>query len=192
MASEDQARDTGRGGDDGRHPATTTTTTTAEEAYDAFFRASWARLQGQAYVLTGSLEQAQDLTQEALLRAWTHWDRITGYESAEGWTRRVLHNLCIGSWRRTQVRPMSVVREPATTVDAPTDHVLLAEALRHLPGAQARALLLHDGLGMTVAETAGEIGVPEGTVKSWLSRSRKIVAAHLERSQRFAPGGGET
>jgi RNA polymerase sigma-70 factor (ECF subfamily) len=190
MASEDQARDTERGGDGGRRP--TAATVAAEEAYDAFFRTSWARLQGQAYVLTGNLEQAQDLTQEALLRAWTHWDRITGYESAEGWTRRVLHNLCIGSWRRTQVRPLSVVREPVPTVDVPTDHVLLAEALRQLPGAQARALLLHDGLGMTVAETAGEIGVPEGTVKSWLSRSRKIVAAHLERSQRPTPGGGET
>lgn len=163
----------------------------AEEAYDAFFQTSWARLQGQAYILTGSQEQAQDLTQEALLRAWTHWDRISGYENPEGWTRRVLHNLCIQSWRKSQIRRLAGPREMATTVDVPEDHVLLAGAMRLLPGEQARALLLHDGLGMTVAETARELGVPEGTVKSWLSRTRKIVAANLNRSVRTTPGGGE-
>jgi RNA polymerase sigma-70 factor (ECF subfamily) len=164
----------------------------AEKAYDAFFQASWARLQGQAFILTGSQEQAQDLTQEALLRAWTHWDRIAGYEDPEGWTRRVLHNLCIASWRRSQLRRVTGPRDVGVTVDMPEDHVLLAEAMRGLPGAQARALLLHDGLGMTVAETARELDVPEGTVKSWLSRSRKIVAAHLTRSVRTAQGGGDT
>ena len=159
----------------------------AEEAYDAFFKASWGRLQGQAFVLTGSMDQAQDLTQEAMLRAWAHWDRISTFESAEGWTRRVLHNLCIGSWRQAQVRKISGQRpqsstgpgEPSTTGAMAEDHMVLAGALRQLPGDQARALLLHDGLGLTVADTAREIGVPEGTVKSWLSRARKIVAAQL-------------
>jgi RNA polymerase sigma-70 factor (ECF subfamily) len=164
----------------------------AEEAYDAFFTASWARLQGQAYVLTGSPELAQDLTQEAMLRAWTHWNRIAGYDSPERWTRRVLHNLCIQSWRKSQVLRFGSPREIPTTPDMAEDHVLLAEAMRQLPGDQARALLLHDGLGMTVAETARELGVPEGTVKSWLSRSRKIVAANLNRSVRSAQGGGES
>ena len=106
----------------------------AEASYDVFFQTSWARLQGQAYVLTGSQELAQDLTQEALLRAWTHWDRITGYESPEGWTRRVLHNLCIQSWRKSQVRRFDGPREVTTTVDVPEDHVLLAQAMRQLPG----------------------------------------------------------
>jgi RNA polymerase sigma-70 factor (ECF subfamily) len=165
----------------------------ADVAYDAFFHASWGRLQGQAYVLTGSVEQAQDLTQEALLRAWTHWDRIAGYEDPEGWTRRVLHNLCIQSWRRSQVRRFDGTHEAATatvssTDDVPQDHVLLAHAMRHLPGDQARALLLHDGLGMTVAETARELGVPDGTVKSWLSRARKSVAARLDRTVETAQG----
>ena len=41
----------------------------AEKAYDTFFHASWSRLRGQAYVLTGSHEQAQDLTQEAFIKA---------------------------------------------------------------------------------------------------------------------------
>jgi RNA polymerase sigma-70 factor (ECF subfamily) len=164
----------------------------AAEAYDAFFTASWARLHAQAYVLTGSREQAQDLTQEALLRAWTHWPRIGGFESPERWTRRVLHNLCIQSWRRSQIRRLAGPGEIPTAPDMAEDHVLLAEAMRRLPGAQARALLLHDGLGLTVAETAQELDVPEGTVKSWLSRSRKIVAANLTRQFETTHGGSES
>jgi len=159
------------------------------EAYDAFFKASWSGLFGQAYVLTGSQELAQDLTQEALLRAWKHWDRIESYDSPEAWTRRVLHHLCIQSWRRSRPHRSAGHRQIAQTEMArademPDDHVQLAEAMRSLPGAQARALLLHDGLGMTVAATAQELGVPEGTVKSWLSRSRKIVAANFTASDR--------
>jgi RNA polymerase sigma-70 factor (ECF subfamily) len=163
-----------------------------EEAFDVFFQTSWARLQGQAYVLTGNQEQAQDLTQEALLRAWTHWDRISGYENPGAWTRRVLHNLCIQSWRKSQARRSAGLPDTPTTVDVPEDHMALAQAMRLLPEDQARALLLHDGLGFTVTETARELGVPEGTVKSWLSRTRKIVAANLNRSVHTAHGGGET
>jgi RNA polymerase sigma-70 factor (ECF subfamily) len=158
------------------------------EAYDSFFKASWGGLFGQAYVLTGNQELAQDLTQEALLRAWKHWDRIGGYDSPDAWTRRVLHHLCIQSWRRSRSRSVGhheiVQSEIARTQQMPDDHLQLAEAMRSLPGDQARALRLHDGLGMTVAATAHELGVPEGTVKSWLSRSRKIVAANLTPSDR--------
>jgi RNA polymerase sigma-70 factor, ECF subfamily len=163
----------------------------AEQAYDAFFQSSWPRLQAQAYVLTGSREQAADLTQEALLRAWTHWDRISEYESPEAWTRRVLQNLCIQSWRKSHARRLAGPAETTVTADLPDDHVLLAEAMRRLPGDQARALLLHDGLGFTVPEISRELGAPAGTVKSWLSRSRKIVAENLNRAVRTAPGGGE-
>jgi RNA polymerase sigma-70 factor (ECF subfamily) len=153
-----------------------------EADFDAFFQASWGRLQSQAYVLTGSRETAQDLTQEALLRLWKNWDRVARFESPEGWTRRVLHNLCIQSWRKSRPRRFSAKHEIPPSSDVPEHHFQLAQAMRCLPGEQARALLLHDGLGMTVSETASEIGVPEGTVKSWLSRSRKIVATSIEQA----------
>jgi DNA-directed RNA polymerase specialized sigma24 family protein len=54
--------------------------------------------------------------------------------------------------------------------------------MRSLPGEQARALLLHDELGIIVPETAAGLDVPEGTVRSLPSRSRKIVAARTEQS----------
>lgn len=148
-----------------------------EASFDSFFEASWRGLQGQAYVLTGSRETAQDLAQEAFLRAWRHWDTVSTLESPEAWTRKVLQNLCVESWRKTQRR------QPKA--DAPADdgipdsHAEIAQAMKGLPSNQAKALLLHDGLGMTVTEVASELEVAEGTVKSWLSRSRRIVAERL-------------
>jgi RNA polymerase sigma-70 factor (ECF subfamily) len=148
-----------------------------EAGFDSFFDESWRRLQGQAYVLTGSQETAQDLTQEALLRAWRHWDVVSNLENPEAWTRKVLQNLCIESWRRSRRR------KPKADVpvhdEIPDSHSEIAQAMSSLPGNQARALLLHDGLGLTVPEVATELEVPEGTVKSWLSRSRKVVAERL-------------
>jgi len=150
-----------------------------ETAFDAFFNDSWPRLQSQAYVLTGSIEQAQDLTHETLVRAWRQWDRVSVLDNPEAWARKVLHNLCIGSWRKSQRQRSK--HEVTSHAEIPDSHMEIAQAMRSLPGPQARALLLHDGLGMTVGEVALELGVPHGTVKSWLSRSRKVVAERMGR-----------
>jgi RNA polymerase sigma-70 factor (ECF subfamily) len=150
-----------------------------EATFDSFFDESWPRLQSQAYVLTGSHEQAQDLTQEALLRAWRNWDKVSALDNPEAWTRKVLHNLCIASWRTSRRRRTK--HEVTEHAEIPDSHAEIAQAMRSLPADQARALLLHDGLGLTTAAVALELGVPDGTVKSWLSRSRKVLAERLQQ-----------
>jgi RNA polymerase sigma-70 factor, ECF subfamily len=149
-----------------------------ETTFDSFFDDTWPRLQSQAYVLTGSHEQAQDLTQEALLRTWKNWGKVAALDNPEAWTRKVLHNLCVSSWRTSQRR--RTTHEIPRVAELPDSHLEIAHVMRSLPANQARALLLHDGLGMTSAEVATELGVPEGTVKSWLSRSRKVLADRLK------------
>ena len=155
--------------------------------FDSFFKLCAGRLYGQAYVLTGSREAAQDLTQEALIRTWKRWHQVSGFEDPEAWTRRVLHNLCIDSWRKESARRRDPLKVVVPTVEIPEHHLQLAEAMRSLPGSHARALLLHDGLGMTISETAQDIGVPEGTVTSWLSRSRRVVAKNLQKPDSESP-----
>jgi RNA polymerase sigma-70 factor, ECF subfamily len=157
-----------------------------EVAFDAFFADAWGRLQSQAYVLTGNKETAQDLTQEAFLRAWKRWDKVAVFDSPEAWTRKVLHRLCIESWRKKQRRSRHALVQLTASLEIPNDHFELAEAMKSLPGDQSRALLLHDGLGISIAETASELGVPEGTVKSWLSRARKVVADRLDQARALA------
>jgi RNA polymerase sigma-70 factor, ECF subfamily len=58
----------------------------------------------------------------------------------------------------------------------------LARALDTLPPPQRTAIVLHDAGDLSVAAVALELEVPEGTVRSWLSRGRKALAAELSLS----------
>ncbi len=126
----------------------------AGESFDAFFREVRGRLVSQAYVLTGDIHSAQDLAQATLECAWRHWAEVSSYERPAAWARRVLFNLAVNQHKR------SSREEPLDEHDqvdrAHEDHVALVEALRTLPSTQQQALVLHDGVGLTVAEVASE------------------------------------
>jgi len=152
---------------------------TDEAQFDEFFRNSNRRLLGQAYLLTADMARAQDLTQDAFERAWLRWDTVSTYDDPEAWVRRILHNLCISEWRKRVPRSNSH-RDVARVVLPPgEDHLVLLEALRSLSPDQAKALVLHDGLGCTAAEIAADMSVPEGTVRSWITRARSHAASAL-------------
>jgi RNA polymerase sigma-70 factor (ECF subfamily) len=147
-------------------------------SFDAFFRAAKTPLVSMAYLLCGDLQAAQDLTQEAFLRTWSRWPRIRRYDDPQAWTRRVLYNLIISRGRSIKVRRRPV-ESPRSVPPPDESHLMLAAALRALPQDQMRALILHDGAGLSVQEVAFEMKVPEGTVKSWLSRGRTAAAHSL-------------
>ncbi|HEV8064821.1 MAG TPA: SigE family RNA polymerase sigma factor [Acidimicrobiales bacterium] len=137
-------------------------------------------LMGQAYALTGSLEEAQDLTQEALLRTWAHWTRVRTFENPEAWTRRVLHHLAISRWRHQRLADRSARQQPPQVMPEPDPEIVdVVKAIGKLSSNQKRTLVLHDYVGLTVPEIAKEIGVPAGTARSWLHRARRAVAADL-------------
>ena len=157
----------------------------ASDSFDAYFRSSKQPLVSMAYLLTGDMQMAQDLTQEAFLRTWARWNRIRKYDDPRAWTRRVLYNLAVSQSRHNKIKGKTVALQ--RSVPPPDEsHLMLATALRSLPENQMRALVLHDGAGMSVKEVAIEMGVPEGTVKSWLSRGRSAAAALLTSSIRLA------
>ena len=142
--------------------------------FEAFFRASSVALVAQAYALTGNIDAAKDLTQEALTRAWERWAVVSTYESPEAWTRRVVHNLAVSRWRRLQLRRRhehAMVAVPASGPDA--ERVDLVRALQHLPIGQRRAVVLHDLAGLTSREVGAELGIEPGTVRVWLHRARR-------------------
>jgi RNA polymerase sigma-70 factor (ECF subfamily) len=150
------------------------------QSFDLFFRESKKSLLATAFVLTGDLATAQDLTQEALLRTWARWPQVENYDDPHGWTRKVLYNLAVSKSRGDRIR-----RETPSEVSRPTpapaeSTLILAEALRSLPENQIRVLILHDGAGVPVREIAAEMQVPEGTIKSWLSRGRASAAKAMD------------
>jgi RNA polymerase sigma factor (sigma-70 family) len=144
-----------------------------------FYEATSHRTLRYAYGLTGDLQQAQDVTQEAYARAWQRWRQVSGYDNAEAWLRLVVNRLVQDWWRHLRVRSRTRL-EPPPDVAAPSeDAVVLAAALKQLPKAQSRALALHYLLDLPVAEIAAETGVSDNTVRSWLARGRAGLADRL-------------
>ena len=134
-----------------------------------------------AYAVTGDLGAAQDLTQEAFIRAWQQWSKVSRYERAEAWVRLVVTRLATDRWRQLRARRTAArIATLPTHVRPPSeDTVLLVRALRQLPPNQRRVIALHYLCDMSVADIAAETGAPVGSVKVWLARGRAALAAHL-------------
>lgn len=153
-----------------------------QQAFDEFYLASRDRLVLQVAALTGDPDEALDHVHEAFVSAWTHWPRIKEYDDPEGWVRRVAHNRAVSRWRRAQrvVLRADVRRHPdAPRIELGAEQQQMIAALRHLRPRERQALVLHHVVGYPVAQVAERMSVPEGTVKSWLSRGRSRLAEVL-------------
>jgi RNA polymerase sigma-70 factor, ECF subfamily len=146
--------------------------------FDAFYNATSSRLLHQVYAMTGNLADAEECVQEAYARAWQHWKQVQHAENAAAWVRTVAWRIAASRWRKARNGVRALVRHGAADPgQSPTpDHVVLVDALRKIPAAQRRAVVLHHLVGMTVDEVARETGAPAGTVKARLSRGRASLA----------------
>ena len=151
------------------------------EGFDAFYSATSRRVMHQMYAMTGNLADAQELTQEAYARAWQRWSSVATYDDPEAWVRTVAWRLAASRWRKARNGVTALLRHgPPEPTPAPSvDNVALVAALRKIPDAQRRAIVLHHLGGLSVAEVAQEVGAPEGTVKARLSRGRAALAELL-------------
>lgn len=155
------------------------------EEFDNFYTASFNRLVGQVYAMIGDRDEAQECVQEAFVRAWSHRRRLEKAYAPEAWVRTTAYRLAVSRWRRT-VRarrdPDRALQPRQDTAAASPDHVALVAALRELPEAQRRTIVLHHVCDLPVAAVAVEMGVAEGTVKARLSRGRAALMSLLDDS----------
>jgi RNA polymerase sigma-70 factor, ECF subfamily len=151
------------------------------DEFDEFYRATTDRMVRYAYAMSGDRAAAQDLAQEAYMRAWQHWRRLHAYDHPEAWVRLVVTRLCADRRRRFGVRSRALrAARPPDPVPPPSEEtVLLTAALRRLPVEQRRVLVLHYLMDIAVADIARETGTSLGTVKSRLSRGRAALAEIL-------------
>lgn len=152
--------------------------------FDLLYQSRYPDVVATVHALVGELGEAQELAQEAFCRAWQRWPRLVAYDDPAAWVRRVAVNLAMSRWRRLAVAAKHLRRErPATVPPLDPDHVALVAALRTLPADQRRAVVLHHLVDLPLAEVAHELGVPVGTVKSWLHRGRAALAAQLAETE---------
>ncbi|MEV8544065.1 sigma-70 family RNA polymerase sigma factor [Streptomyces sp. NPDC051572] len=149
--------------------------------FEEFYESAYARLVGQLFSVTGSLEQAEDVVQEAFIRALDRWPRIQAYDVPELWVRRVAINLAVSEIRRLRRRAAALLRlgaqRPLPQLTPQT--VEIAEMLRRVPVNQRPVLLLHDVLDLPVEQVAEQLGLPVSTVRGRLARARANLARHL-------------
>jgi RNA polymerase sigma-70 factor, ECF subfamily len=153
-----------------------------DDGFATFYKASYQRLLGQLFVVTGDLAEAENLLQEAYARAFVRWAQVCAYDRPEAWVRRVALNLAAMASRRLRRRAAALLRlgPPPAVPELGPELLDLHDALRALPIGQRQAVVLHHLAGLPVEEVARELGLPAGTVKSRLARGRRALAHMLD------------
>lgn len=138
-------------------------------------------LVGYAVALCGSRHDADDLVQEAHLRALGKADSAPPVDRLKPWLYRIVRNLHVDGHRRRRVREeyaASLVRHDpdiAICADRAFDSVLLTQALAALDDDKREIVYLVDVEGCSYAEAAALLEVPVGTVMSRISRARRAL-----------------
>jgi RNA polymerase sigma-70 factor (sigma-E family) len=154
----------------------------ADDGFEEFYRSTRQRVVTVLYALGGDLTEAQDAAQEAYVRAWQRWSRISEYDDPEAWVRTVGHRLLINRWRKIRNGLVAYRRHgPDPAAAAPSENtVALVAALRRLPKEQRQAIVLHHLADLSVPEIAAQTETPTGTVKARLARGRRALAELLD------------
>lgn len=173
-----------------------------EQRHDAFTRYVLPEVEvllRAARAITRDPGEAEDLTQETLLRAFRAVDRFDG-RHPRAWLLTIMRNTQLNLTRRKRphlLRDPAVAEEPArdprgdpeATVVGETFEAVVVDAFASLPAHHRRLVSLVDISGLSYKEAATVLGVPVGTVMSGLHRARsrirrRLVAAGMAPSRR--------
>ena len=132
-----------------------------------------------ALARTASVPDAEDVFQEVFLRYFRHEDKFHNDEYRKAWLIRCTLNRCkslLSSPWRKRVVPL----ETAEEVGVEDDYREVCSAVLSLPAKYRAVIHLHYFEGLSVSEMAQTLQLPEGTVKSQLSRGRDLLRDMLE------------
>ncbi|MFB7336251.1 sigma factor-like helix-turn-helix DNA-binding protein [Streptomyces adustus] len=149
-------------------------TLTPAQAFDALYAFCAPALVRQAYLLTGRRALARESVERAFQLAWQRWPEVAQDRDPAGWARAATYDYALSPWHR--FRPSHRHGEPPPADAA--DRALLDVLLR-LPPPYRRTLLLHDGVGLGLPETAAETEASRRATAKRLLHAREAVAARL-------------
>ena len=158
-------------------------TAAADDSFAEFCARERPGVVALAYALSGSRWAAEELAQEALIRALRNWDRIHAYDSPAAWVRRVTINLASSAARRRLSEAKALValkhlrERPLPALDGEAHDFW--DAVRSLPRAQREVVALFYLEDRSVSDIAEIVGRAEGTVKANLHHARQSLARLL-------------
>ena len=148
----------------------------------AFVRREHPRLVRAVDLLLDDRAVAEELAQEALLRAASRWEHVSGLASPGGWVHRVAMNLATSQLRRRRAERRARHRLAQRQDPPPADPdaaMAVREALRTLPDKQRRVLVLRHVLGWTAVEIADLEGSNPDAIRQQLRRAREALRDEL-------------
>ncbi|GBC98756.1 ECF RNA polymerase sigma factor SigW [bacterium HR17] len=167
-------------------------------AFDELVRRYRDRVYGLALHLLGDPDWAEDVAQDAFLRAFT---RLALFDPQRGafatWLMTITTRLCLNALERRSAvtfvpleeeadedtaEPVPTLPDPESEWWARERRRWVQQALSQLPPNQRAALLLRYAEGLSVAEIAEALNASVGTVKAWLFRGRETLRRQLKRA----------
>ena len=175
-----------------------------ERAFRALVEPHRRAIEVHCYRMLGSLHDAEDVTQETLLRAWGSLARFERRASIHTWLYRIATNACLDELERRPRRPEPVVdpypderlRDVGSPIADPAARYALRQgmelalltAIQRLPGRQRAVLILRDVLGWTGAEVADLLDSTVAAGNSALQRARATIEREVP-ARDLADGG---
>lgn len=150
-------------------------------SFEDFFEAEHARLLRAMYLVTGNLQEAEELTQDAFLAVWERWGRVAAMDEPVGYLYRTAMNRFRSRARRTARAARKVVgaAEGGDAFAAADERDELARALARLPERQRAAVVMTELLGYGSEEAGRILGVKDVTVRSLASQARAALRQDL-------------
>ncbi|MCX5971036.1 MAG: sigma-70 family RNA polymerase sigma factor [Coprothermobacterota bacterium] len=155
----------------------------AQERFEEFVRRYEKRLFALAYHYIGNHDRAEEIAQEAFLKAYLGFDRFRGEAQVFTWLYRIVVNLCIDDRRKRKPVEVPIDDLPISDgfdPDQTEREMVLREALGQLAEPLRACLVLHDMDGFSYQEMARILRLPLGTVMSRMNSARRKLRKILE------------
>ncbi|MFE3767304.1 helix-turn-helix domain-containing protein [Streptomyces sp. NPDC059104] len=148
--------------------------TESARAFDALYLCAAPALVRQTYLLTGRRALARQSVEHAFRQAWGRWPEVATDPDPVGWVRAIAYEYALSPWRRFR----RAYRNPDPGPVEPVDRMLL-DALLDLPPAHRRTVLLYDGIGLDLPDTAAETEASTPAAGNRLLRAHVTLAARV-------------
>ncbi|MEU2493022.1 sigma factor-like helix-turn-helix DNA-binding protein [Streptomyces sp. NPDC007883] len=154
---------------------------TAEQAFDELYARTAPDLARQTLLLTGRQSLSREAVERAFHLAWQRWPEVAVDRDPSGWVRAAAYEYAMSPWHRLRrahrrADPVASARPAAAAYPGGRT---LREALLGLPPSYRRTLLLYDGLGLDLPETAAETEASTPAAAHRLLHARAAVAEQI-------------